>query len=104
MYKLPQAPVLGSRHANTRRSILARTKAPAHMEQGSSVTYIVHPSSRQDPKAAEAWVKAMISAWAVGSASVSYGLKYSISFSFLRISLAIFFPISRIVLSPFFVA
>ncbi len=39
--------------------------------QGSSVTYIVQPLSRQSPTCAAAAVNASISAWAVGSLSFS---------------------------------
>ena len=49
----------------------ARTIAPAHIGQGSSVTYSVQSSSRQLPSASAAWVMAIISAWAVGSWSCS---------------------------------
>ena len=39
--------------------------------QGSSVTYSVQPFSRQSPSSPAACVMAIISAWAVGSCSVS---------------------------------
>ena len=42
----PAAPVLGSAAPNTTRSRRACSIAPAHMAQGSSVTYSVQPSSR----------------------------------------------------------
>ena len=42
----PQAPVLGSAAPYTRRAMRACMIAPAHMTQGSSVTYRVQPPSR----------------------------------------------------------
>jgi hypothetical protein len=41
--------------------------APAHMGQGSSVTYIAQPSSLQVPRARQAWRTASSSAWAEAS-------------------------------------
>ena len=49
----------------------ASTIAPAHIGQGSSVTYIVQSSSRQDSSEFAARVIAIISACAVGSLSDS---------------------------------
>ena len=46
-------------------------KAPAHMWQGSSVTYMRQSSSRQEPSASAAAPMARISACAVGSRSPS---------------------------------
>src|SRR5262249_23607535 len=42
-----QNPALGSLVPNTSVSIRLLTRAPAHMAQGSSVTYIVQPVRRQ---------------------------------------------------------
>ena len=44
------------------RRMRALRMAPAHMGQGSSVTYRSHSSSRQLPSAALAWAMASISA------------------------------------------
>ena len=49
--------------------------APAHMAQGSSVTYSRQPESRQPPSAAAAARIASISAWAVGSPVASRRLR-----------------------------
>ena len=63
----PVAPPLGSGAPNTHRSIRALTISPAHMQQGSSVTYTVHPVRRQRPSARAAAHIAVNSAWAEGS-------------------------------------
>lgn len=70
-YKLRHAPVLGSSAPYTTRSTRLKTIDPAHIGHGSSVTYSVHPSSRQLSRVRPANVKASRSAWAVGSCSVS---------------------------------
>src|SRR5699024_8946184 len=49
--------------------------APAHMGQGSRVTYRVHPVSRQEPTAAQATLMASTSAWAVARPSASRRLR-----------------------------
>ena len=49
----------------------ACTIAPAHIVQGSSVTYNVQPVRRQSDRAVAAWVMAITSACAVGSRSCS---------------------------------
>src|ERR1700749_4370814 len=48
---LPAAPALGSVAPNTTRGTRASTIAPAHIAQGSSVTYRVASSTRQLPNA-----------------------------------------------------
>ncbi len=58
------------RRAKTSLGIRERTMAPAHIAQGSSVTYNVHPSSLQWPLACAARRIATASAWAVGSPRV----------------------------------
>ncbi|CAO5156987.1 hypothetical protein FAIPA1_10103 [Frankia sp. AiPs1] len=55
----------------------ARTRAPAHIVQGSRVTARVVPVRRQEPSVRAAARRAMTSAWAVGSASRSRALKPS---------------------------
>ena len=47
----------------TTSSILDWTRAPAHIWQGSSVTYMVHPSSLQSPSFLLAFLIAFSSAW-----------------------------------------
>ena len=54
----------------TTRGIRASTMAPAHIGQGSLVTYRMLSVNRQSPAALAACVIARISAWAVGSFSV----------------------------------
>ena len=66
----PQAPVFASGQPKA-RGRTAVDVAPAHMGHGSLVTYRVQPSNRQSPKASWAAVRAIISAWAVASLSVS---------------------------------
>ena len=67
----PQAPSLGSQAPRTTRSTLASIAAPAHMGQGSMVTYSSASTSRQLPSIEAARRTATISAWAVGSTSCS---------------------------------
>src|SRR5205823_5492644 len=64
---LPHAPAFGSGAPKTTRDTRASTRAPAHIAQGSSVTYAAAPSKRQLPRTRAASRNAMISAWAVGS-------------------------------------
>ena len=45
----PAMPAFGSQAPKTTRSIRARTIAPVHMAQGSSVTYNEQPSRRHEP-------------------------------------------------------
>ena len=59
----PQAPMASSRAPYHTRRMRALRMAPAHMGQGSSVTYSSQSSSRQVPRAALAWAMASISAW-----------------------------------------
>src|SRR6202022_3102580 len=49
LYSDPQAPDLGSGAPNTSRPTRPATSAPAHIGQGSRVTYNVAPVSRQEP-------------------------------------------------------
>lgn len=60
---LPQQPAFGFMAPMTMRGSLAWIMAPAHMEQGSSVTYMVQASKRQSPIFLEAFFIAVISAW-----------------------------------------
>lgn len=60
-------PRLGSSAPHTRRSNCAQHIAAAHIGQGSTVTYSVHPVRYLPPIASHADVMAIISAWAVGS-------------------------------------
>ncbi len=64
---LPQAPAFGSQTPKTSRDTRARTRAPAHMAQGSRVTYNTVSSRCREPTAETAWRIAIISACAVGS-------------------------------------
>ena len=61
----------GPLHHSTRKGMRACRIAPAHIGQGSSVTYNRQPSNRQLCSDAAACVIAIISAWAVGSCSCS---------------------------------
>ena len=60
--RLSQAPALGSFAAYTMRPILAFTAEPAHIIQGSSVTYKVHSDKRQLPSRRQASAMARASA------------------------------------------
>jgi hypothetical protein len=60
--KEPHAPVLGSETANTTLAIRDKTIAPAHIAQGSSVTYKVVPSNLFPPTISTAFRIAKISA------------------------------------------
>ena len=55
----------------TPRPTCAQPMAPAHIMHGSTVTYNVHPCRYLPPRVDAAAVRACISAWAVGSESVS---------------------------------
>src|SRR3954453_11946370 len=70
----PAAPALGSGVPNTTRGTRASTMAPAHIAQGSRVTYMTESSTRHDSTARAASRKAMISACAVGSCRSSRSL------------------------------
>lgn len=65
------APALGSMQPYITQGIRDWTIAPAHMGQGSRVTYKMQFSRRHDCKNCAAWVIAIISACAVGSLSSS---------------------------------
>ncbi len=68
--RLPMNPALGSKQPKTQRATRACTMAPAHIGQGSKVTYTSHSSRRQSPITRAASRIASSSAWAVGSWSM----------------------------------
>src|SRR4051812_9877299 len=71
----PAAPALGSGVPNTTRGTRASTIAPAHIAQGSRVTYMTESRTRHDSTARAASRRAMISACAVGSCRNSRSLR-----------------------------
>ena len=73
-YTLPQQPCRASYAPNTQPSSCAITIAPAHMGQGSSVTYSVQPLSRRVCRARQARSMASISACANGLSCASRSL------------------------------
>jgi hypothetical protein len=68
---LPTAPLSKSYAENTTRCTLARAIAPAHIGQGSRVTYRTHLSNRQSCRRSALERNASISACAVGSLVLS---------------------------------